>query len=113
MIFFKNVPYEDLFIIFLAFRGHGRTHWALSGRCSPSEILILCPNEPCQCRNLSPRANICCRVQKGVSKERERERETERERERERKRERGQERERKRERERERERQRERETERE
>ena len=47
MIFFKNVPYEDLFIIFLAFRGHRRTHWALSGRCSPSEILILCPNEPC------------------------------------------------------------------
>ena len=46
LIFFKNVPCEDLFIIFLAFRER-RTHWALSGRCSPSEILILCPNEPC------------------------------------------------------------------
>ena len=47
LIFFKNVPYEDLFIIFLAFRGHRRTHGAMSRRCLPSEILILCPNEPC------------------------------------------------------------------
>ena len=48
LIFFKNVLCQDLFIIFLVFRGHGRKHWA------PSEILILCPREPCLLSNLSP-----------------------------------------------------------
>ena len=47
VIFQKNLPYEDLFTIFLTFRGYGRIHFARFPQCSPPEIFFLCLNVPC------------------------------------------------------------------